>query len=95
MFGPVVLARGKDMLKLRDLHRGDRSMRKLDARTARGLFEQLEALGWGTVLQDAKMGSSPVLQVNPQVHSKFGKRAEIERQRRDDVKQAISQITQK
>ena len=88
-----ILARNKDMLKLRDVHRGDRNMRKLDSRTARALFEQLEALGWGSVLPEAKMGTSPAFQVNPQVHSKFRKRAEQERKRREAVQLAISQMT--
>ena len=88
-----ILAHNKDMLKLRDVHRGDRNMRKLDSRTARALFEQLEALGWGSVLPEAKMGTSPAFQVNPQVHSKFRKRAEQERKRREAVQLAISQVT--
>ena len=69
----------------RDLHRTTRKLKKTDHRDARRLFEQLAALGWGTVDVDPNPHSPPKFTVNPTVHVLYADRANEERARRQQV----------
>jgi len=54
-------------------------------RDARRLFEQLAALGWGTVDVDPNPHSPPKFNVNPTVHDLYADRANQERARRQQL----------
>jgi hypothetical protein len=69
----------------RDLHRTTRKLKKTDHREARRLYEQLAALGWGTVDVDPNPHSPPKFTVNPLVHELYADRAKQERARRQQV----------
>lgn len=76
----------------RDLHRTTRKLKKTDHRDARRLFEQLAALGWGTVDVDPNPHSPPKFLVNPLVHELYADRAEQERARRQQVVALMSEL---
>lgn len=90
-----ILARHLDVVKNRDMHRGDRQMRKLTDREIRVVFEQLEALGWLERHDSPKSSSPPHWHVNPLVHTKFEARANAERKRRDETMKVIQDIVKK
>ena len=90
-----ILARHLEVVKNRDMHRGDRQMRKLTDREIRVVFEQLEALGWLERHDSPKSSSPPHWHVNPLVHTKFEARANAERKRRDETMKVIQDIVKK
>lgn len=90
-----ILARHLEVVKNRDMHRGDRQMRKLTDREIRVVFEQLEALGWLERHDSPKSSSPPHWYVNPLVHTKFEARANAERKRRDETMKVIQDIVKK
>ena len=59
-----------------------RTMRKLDAARHRGVFEQLDALGWVTRTPGPRPTDPPHWIVNPVVHRKFAERGRAEAERR-------------
>jgi len=82
-----ILANRLDTITMRTLGRGSRAMRKLTRDDGAKIFEQLEAFGW--VEQVHKRSDAPSWKVNPEVHVMFEKKAEEERQRRQDARLAI------
>lgn len=76
----------------RDLHRTTRKLKKTDHRDARRLFEQLAALGWGTVDVDPNPHSPPKFTVNPTVHELYADRANQERARRQQVVALMNEL---
>lgn len=76
----------------RDLHRTTRKLKKTDHRDARRLFEQLAALGWGTVDVDPNPHSPPKFTVNPTVHDLYADRANQERARRQQVVALMNEL---
>ena len=63
-----ILAHRKDHLSNRDVQASCRTMRKLEQRDTRAVFEQLEALGWLSQIAGPRPSSPPQWLVNPRVH---------------------------
>jgi len=82
-----ILAHRIEDITMRTLQRGSRSMRKLTREEGAKVFEQLEAFGW--IEQQSKRGDAPSWKVKEGVHSMFEAKAEAERQRRSDMRNAI------
>lgn len=82
-----ILAHKLDAITMRTLQRGSRNMRKLTRDEGARIFEQLEAFGW--LDQTSKRGDAPSWKVKEEVHSMFEAKAEAERLRRADMRQAI------
>lgn len=87
-----ILARGLNDVRYRDLHRTTQQLKKTDHAMARRLFEQLSALGWGTVSEAKNMTAAPKFTVNPEVHRLFVERAEIERAQREATVALLSEL---
>jgi hypothetical protein len=87
-----ILARKLSEITNRDIHRGDRSMRKLTDWDTLKIFEQLEALGW----VERKLPKKPPAKirwiVNPQVHTRFANRAKREAERRAEAHEAVASL---
>lgn len=90
-----ILAHKLEVVKNRNVQRGDRQMRGLKDHEIRVIFEQLEALGWLERLDAPKPSSQPHWQVTPVVHTKFEARAKEERKRRKATKEVIQKIVKK
>ena len=82
-----ILANRLDVMTMRTLGRGSRAMRKITRDEGARIFEQLEAMGW--VEQANKRSDAPSWNINPEVHILFEAKAEEERLRRNDARQAI------
>lgn len=82
-----ILANNLETITMRTLGRGSRAMRKITRDEGARIFEQLEAMGW--VEQVHKRSDAPSWKVNPEVHVLFEAKAEEERLRRNDARQAI------
>lgn len=85
-----ILANKLDLITMRTLSRGSRAMRKITRDEGARIFEQLEAMGW--VEQMHKRSDAPSWKVNPEVHIMFEAKAEEERLRRNDARQAIASM---
>jgi hypothetical protein len=90
-----ILARKLEVVKNRDVQRGDRQMRGLKDHEIRAILEQLEALGWLIRVDPPKPSSPPHWHVNPVVHTKFEARANQERKRREETMRTIQEIVRK
>ena len=90
-----ILARRLEVVKNRDVQRGDRQMRGLKDHEIRVIFEQLEALGWLKRVDPPKPSSPPHWHVNPVVHIKFEARGSQERKRRKETQKVIQEIVRK
>ena len=90
-----ILARKLEVVTNRDVQRGNRQMRGLKDHEIRGIFEQLEALGWLERVDSPKPSSPPHWHVNPEVHKKFEARAKEEGKRRDASRTMIQEIFRK
>lgn len=80
-----ILAHGLETVSVRDVARGDGTMRKLARADVMRVFEQLEALGWVAQQPTAgRVNAAPTWIVNPEVHRLFAERkgAEVERRRK-------------
>ncbi len=82
-----ILANKLEAVTMRTLSRGSRAMRKITRDEGARIFEQLEAMGW--LEQQHKRSDAPSWKVNPEVHTMFEAKAEEERLRRNDARQAI------
>ena len=69
-------------------------MRKLERRDTEAVFEQLEALGWVTMTPGPRRTDPPHWNVNPRVHEKFAERAKAEAERRQRVREIITDMRQ-
>lgn len=90
-----ILARKLTKISNRDVQRGNRAMRGLRESDIRPIFEQLEALGWLTRSEPARQGGQLYWNVNPEVHRKFLKRAELEARRRSESQKIVSEVFNK
>lgn len=88
--GGYILAHRLDTVTMRTLQRGSRQMRRLTRDEGAKVFEQLEALGW--LEQTSKRSDAPSWAVKPEVHTLFEGKAEEERLRRQDMRQAILEM---
>ena len=86
-----ILARELRTVTMRTLQRGSRAMRKLTRDDGARIFEQLEAMGW--LEQVSKRTDAPSWRVLDEVHTLYQAKAQEERQRRDEVRAAIAEIT--
>lgn len=77
-----ILARNLDTLTVRDVQRGDNTMRGLTKPDVMRVFEQLEALGWVRIMPSTRANGSPACAVNPEVHKRFSDRRAGEAKRR-------------
>jgi hypothetical protein len=82
-----ILAHRLEKVTNRDVHRGDRSMRRLTRRETDEVFEQLEALGWLTPTPGPRQG---VHWINPEVHVRFAERAAKEAAQRRATRELIA-----
>jgi hypothetical protein len=90
-----ILAHGLENVSVRDVQRGDGTMRKLDRPEIERLMQQLESLGW--VSQQpiaARSNASPTWAVNSEVHRLFGQRGSEEAERRQKARQLIQEAVQ-
>ena len=83
-----ILARRLERVTNRDVHHGNRSMRRLTRRETDGVFEQLEALGWVTPAPGPRRGVHWI--VSPEVHVRFAERAEKEAAQRRATRELIA-----
>jgi hypothetical protein len=70
-----ILTRKLEHITNRDVARGDRTMRLLRKHETEQIFQQLDALGWVTLIPGARPNDPPRWKVNPEVHERFTKRA--------------------
>jgi hypothetical protein len=85
-----ILARKLERVTNRDIARGDRTMRRLSHRETEEVFEQLQALGWLLIpVSGPRPSDPPHWLVNPQCHQLFAKRAKMETERRQEVREMI------
>ena len=82
-----ILANKLEAVTMRTLSRGSRAMRKITREEGARMFEQLEAMGW--LEQMHKRSDAPSWKVNPEVHVMFEAKADEERMRRNDARQAL------
>jgi phage/plasmid primase-like uncharacterized protein len=85
-----ILANKLDSVTMRTLSRGSRAMRKITRDEGARIFEQLEAMGW--LEQIHKRSDAPSWKVNPEVHIVFEAKADEERLRRNEARQAIASM---
>jgi len=85
-----ILAKRKDKVTIRDVRMGIRSMRKIDREAGVRLFQRLEALSW--VDPANTRSDAPSWTVNPAVHDLFAAKADQERARRDEMREAIAEM---
>lgn len=88
-----ILARKLERVTNRDIHHGDRTMRRLSRLDTEAVLEQLDALGWVDRVPGARPSSPPQWIVNPAVHTKFEKRAAAEAERRARERKTIAAMT--
>ncbi|EXL06687.1 hypothetical protein BG36_06375 [Aquamicrobium defluvii] len=87
-----IVAHRLTKITVRDIARGDRSMRRLTKQDVLPILEQLTALGWLAEEPGPRATSDPVYIVNPIVHSLFAERAAHEQARRDAAKAALAEM---
>jgi Protein of unknown function (DUF3987)/Bifunctional DNA primase/polymerase, N-terminal len=87
-----ILAHKLETVSVRDVARGDGTMRKLTRPDVVRLFEQLEALGWVAQQPTSpRVNAAPVWIVNPEVHTLFAERGEQEARQRAEVARRIAE----
>ncbi len=84
-----ILAHGLKEVTNRDVARGDRSMRGLKRNETDAIFEQLEALGWVTIVPSRRRGAPPQCVVNPLVHQRFAEHAKAAKERRERGRELV------
>ncbi|MGQ3156329.1 DUF3987 domain-containing protein [Neoaquamicrobium sediminum] len=87
-----IVAHRLSKITVRDVQRGDRSMRRLAKAEVLPVLEQLTALNWLAEEPGPRATSDPFYVVNPAVHSLFAERAVREQTRRDAAKAALAQM---
>jgi hypothetical protein len=85
-----ILAHGVDVVTMRTLQRGSRSMRGLTRHDGSRIFEQLEAFGW--LEQTNKRNDAPSWAVNPRVFEIYAAKAEAEKARRVETVTTIQKL---
>lgn len=83
-----ILAHKLDNISVRDVRRGDSTMRKLSNDEAHAVLEQLDAFGWLDPLPAPRQDSAR-WRVMPSVHKLFAERAKAEAARREEVRSII------
>lgn len=85
-----ILAHKLETVTMRTIGKNVRAMRKVNRAEAASVFEQLEALGW--LEQGKGRADAPSWNVNPEVHLLFERQAEMEAERRAEVRRLISDM---
>lgn len=80
-------------ITLRDVQRGDRTMRALTRDEASKVLERLEFLGWLSAAPMARNGTAPRWVVNPRVRELYRKRGEAEARRRREAREMIAEMS--
>lgn len=88
-----ILARKLERITNRDVQRGDKAMRSLRDQDVQPLLQQLAAMGWLEKVDGPRPSSAPHWMVNPAVHSRFTARALAERERRDEARRVLANLT--
>lgn len=84
-----ILAHQPEKITVRDVRRGDRTMREMDVDQAEEVLRKLDAMAWVEPLPSARKDSVTYV-INPEVYSEFAYRAEKEKKRRERVRELIS-----
>lgn len=84
-----ILAHRPEKITVRDVRRGDRTMRELDEEDAAEVLRKLDAMAWIDLLPQARR-DSVAYSVNPEVYLEFEYRAEQEKARRERVRAIIA-----
>ena len=89
-----ILAHPKDPdeITIRDVQRGDRTMRSLDYDEATRLLERLEYFGWLLPTAKPRNGTAPRWCVNPRVRNLYHQRGIAEAQRRKAAREQITTL---
>lgn len=84
-----ILAHELQVISMRDLQRGSKSMRAMTRDGGRKIFEQLEAFGW---LEEARAvrTDAPRWSVAPSVHRLYAERGRMEQARRQSAREIIA-----
>ncbi|WP_158556128.1 DUF3987 domain-containing protein [Ensifer sp. M14] len=84
-----ILAHQPQKITVRDVRRGDRTMREMDVDQAEEVLRKLDAMSWVEPLQSLRR-DSVTYAVNPAVFEDFAQRAEKEKARRERVRDLIA-----
>lgn len=84
-----ILAHQPQKITVRDVRRGDRTMREMDVEQAEEVLRKLDAMSWVDPLQSVRRDSVTYI-VNPAVFEEFAQRAEKEKARRERVRELIA-----
>ncbi|MGP4670659.1 DUF3987 domain-containing protein [Agrobacterium salinitolerans] len=84
-----ILAHQPEKITVRDVRRGDRTMREMDVDQAEEVLRKLDAMSWVEPLPSVRRDSVTYV-VNPNVYSDFAYRAEKEKKRRERVRELIA-----
>ncbi len=85
-----ILVHELEMVSVRDVARGVRSMRNLTRAETLRIFEQLEALGWVAAMPSGpRANAAPTWAVNPEVHKAFHARRISEGERLKRAQEAV------
>lgn len=84
-----ILAHQPQKITVRDVRRGDRTMREMDVEQAEEVLRKLDAMSWVEPLQSVRRDSVTYV-VNPAVFEEFAQRAEKEKARRERVRELIA-----
>ncbi len=84
-----ILAHQPQKITVRDVRRGDRTMREMDVDQAEEVLRKLDALSWVEPLPSVRRDSVTYV-VNPAVFEEFAHRAEKEKARRERARELIA-----
>ncbi|MBY5503123.1 DUF3987 domain-containing protein [Rhizobium leguminosarum] len=84
-----ILAHQPEKLTVRDVRRGDRTMREMDDEEAAEVLRKLDAMAWIDPIPQVRR-DSVAYSVNPEVYSEFEHRAQQEKARRARVRDLIA-----
>jgi hypothetical protein len=84
-----ILSHQPEKITVRDVRRGDRTMREMDVDQAEEVLRKLDAMSWVDPVPAVRR-DSVTYTVNPEVYTEFSLRAEREKARRERVRQLIA-----
>lgn len=84
-----ILSHRPEKITVRDVRRGDRTMREMDVDQAEEVLRKLDALSWVEPVPTARKDSTTYI-VNPAVFDDFAHRAEKEKARRERVRELVA-----
>lgn len=84
-----ILTNRPDKVTVREVRRGDRTMREMDVEQAEEILRKLDAMCWIDPVQSARRDSIAYT-VNPAVYEVFSARAEKEKARRERAREMIA-----